>query len=64
MQNIMRLGALATACLLTAELSANVTGSDLQNFNPSYTPVDNATVHSARTMGSGRLGLGLFSTTP
>lgn len=60
MQNIVRLGVLAAACVMTAEARANITGSDLQNFNASYTPMDSVTVHSARTMGSGRLGLGLF----
>jgi outer membrane protein OmpA-like peptidoglycan-associated protein len=61
MQNIIRVGALAAAWLITAEARANITGSDLQNFNASYTPVDNVTVHSARTMGAGRLSLGLFA---
>jgi len=57
----MQVGLVATAWLLTAEAQANITGSDLQNFNPSYTPGDNVTVHSAKTMGSGRLSLGLFA---
>lgn len=60
MLNKMQIGVLASACLLTGKASANITGSDLQNFNAAYTPVDNVTVHSAKTMGSGRLSLGLF----
>jgi outer membrane protein OmpA-like peptidoglycan-associated protein len=60
MRKTMGLGALAAACLMSSEVRGNITGSDLQNFNASYTPMDSVTVHSARTMGSGRLGLGLF----
>jgi outer membrane protein OmpA-like peptidoglycan-associated protein len=61
MRTTLRVGSLAIACLMTVEARANITGSDLQNFNASYTPMDSATVHSARTMGSGRLSLGLFA---
>ncbi|MDQ3232417.1 MAG: OmpA family protein [Pseudobdellovibrionaceae bacterium] len=60
-KNQMRLVAWAAVCLMTTEARANITGSDLQNFNASYTPGDVVTVHSARTMGSGRLSLGLFA---
>lgn len=61
MKNRIRVGLVATAWLLTAKAEANITGSGLQNFNPSYTPGDNVTVHRAKTMGSGRLSLGLFA---
>jgi outer membrane protein OmpA-like peptidoglycan-associated protein len=61
MKNRIRVGLVATAWLLTAKAEANITGSGLQNFNPSYTPADNVTVHNAKTMGAGRLSLGLFA---
>ncbi|WP_141732988.1 OmpA family protein [Oligoflexus tunisiensis] len=61
MRNTLRVGSLAVACLMAVEARANITGSDLQNFNASYTPADSVTVHGAKTMGSGRLSLGLFA---
>lgn len=52
---------LGLACsLLAGPLAANVIGTDYHNFNPSLSTVDVTTVHTARTLGRGRLGLGLF----
>jgi hypothetical protein len=42
---------------------ANVVGSEHQNFSPSLSMVDVASVHTGRTVGRGRLGLGLFVNT-
>lgn len=46
--------------LLTKPLFGNIIGNDLQNFNPSLSVTDLATVHSSRTIGQGRFGLGIF----
>ncbi len=49
------------ACGWFAEpAAANVVGSDYHNFNPSLSTVDVTTVHTGKTLGRGRLGLGLF----
>ncbi len=48
-------------CLLAPALGqANIIGSDFRNFNPSLSTQDVTTVHTGRTLGRGRLGLGLF----
>ncbi|MCX6130317.1 MAG: OmpA family protein [Proteobacteria bacterium] len=54
------IGTLGSFIWTLQPILANVTGSELQNFNAAYTSVDGATVHSARTLGRGRLNLGLF----
>lgn len=46
--------------LLPLTARANIIGSELQNFNPSMSVVDFATVHSTKTLGQGRFSLGLF----
>ncbi len=49
-----------TCLLLAGQVRANVIGSDFRNFNPSMSTQDVTTVHTGRTIGRGRLGLGLF----
>ncbi len=56
----IRLGVILCLWGSGAQVWANITGSELQNFNAAYSPLDSATVHNAKTMGSGRLSLGLF----
>jgi|GEM_PF-409603 len=46
--------------LLTPVLSANVIGSDTQNFNPTVSSPDFTTVHSTNTLPSGRFNFSLF----
>jgi len=57
----LRWGGLVACSLLSSQALGNITGSELQNFNAAYSSIDNVTVHSAKTMGSRRLSLGLFA---
>ncbi|MES2745610.1 MAG: OmpA family protein [Bdellovibrionota bacterium] len=54
---------LATLLLSNQPALANVTGSELQNFNAAPSVQDGATVSSARTLGQGKFSLGLFANT-
>lgn len=49
-------------CLLFSPLraSANVVGSDMQNFNPTTSGLDFVTVHSSETLKPGIMNFGLF----
>lgn len=50
---------LAVSVLFTNSVMANTIGSDHQNYNPGHTYEDYLTVHSARTLGSGKFSLGI-----
>lgn len=52
--------ALMTWLLSARVAEANIIGSDFRNFNPSLSTADVTTVHTGRTLGRNRLGLGLF----
>lgn len=47
--------------ILTPVATANMVGSDTQNFNPALSGHDFITVHSSKTLGKGQLSLGLFT---
>lgn len=51
---------LALQALIALPAYGNIIGSELQNFNPSMSVNDFTTVHSTRTIGQGRFGLGIF----
>jgi outer membrane protein OmpA-like peptidoglycan-associated protein len=51
---------IATLLMSASPAFPNVTGSELQNFNPAPSTQDGATVSSARTLGENRFSLGLF----
>lgn len=46
---------------LTPVAQANITGSDTQNFNPTFSGHDFVTVYSSKTLGAGNYSLGLFA---
>ena len=46
--------------LLSTQISANVIGTDAQNFNPTTNGIDFVTVHSSKTLEPGILNAGLF----
>lgn len=45
----------------TGAVHANITGSDTQNFNPTFSGHDFVTVYSSKTLGAGNFSLGLFA---
>lgn len=45
----------------TTVAHANITGSDTQNFNPTFSGHDFVTVYASQTLGAGNYSLGLFA---
>ncbi len=54
------LATMLSSIFLTPAASANVVGSDTQNFNPTTSGLDFVTVHSSETLSPGYFNLGLF----
>lgn len=47
-------------CFAAGRSYANITGADVQNFNPTYNGLGFVTVHSSETLAPGIFNLGLF----